>query len=304
MNRIAFSFALIAAGAFAACGGNDTPETTSAPQAEAAPKKAEAAAGHSHGTVEHALGEKLIGAWKAKASQMDDVVAGGETVFIVRLDGSAKPASVRLWVGDPTASNTVKILADPLEATSYHAHVASPDPLGANDMFWVELEPSGGAAARESFPLATGAVLPAQGPQTGFVVPLSGPAGPVGYAELKLHDDKGDLEIWLAKDNKMTSPLDVTADSVITVEFPQLSKSAQLRVRNTEKNEDENGKANLRDGKTNYFIFPGTSGADPAWLMGNFRSQAKITVPAPDGPYTSEAFTLVPHTHGPGGHTH
>ena len=38
-------------------------------------------------------------------------------------------------------------------------------------------------------------------------------------------------------------------------------KVVELRVRNATKNEDEDGTANVRAGKTNYFIFPGETGA-------------------------------------------
>ena len=31
------------------------------------------------------------------------------------------------------------------------------------------------------------------------------PAKAVGFVELKLHDDKGDLELWLAKDREITA---------------------------------------------------------------------------------------------------
>ena len=45
-------------------------------------------------------------------------------------------------------------------------------------------------------------------------------------------------------------------------------KTAQLRVRNEDQNEDEDGAPNMRGGATNYFVFPGDSGADAAWLQG------------------------------------
>jgi hypothetical protein len=317
MKRKGIRFlALLSAAALAACGGGEKPAEADHGHAheegeahehdgeEHAHEGEEAAGGgHSHGTVEHKLGAQEAGGFKFEAVQMDDVTAGGETVFIVHSQGS-EPTSVRLWVGDESASTSTKILADKGEGQEYHAHVEAPNPLGAGDRFWVEADGADGAKTKLSFDLAGGAVLPPQGPHTGFVVPLNGPDGAAGYAELKLHDDKGDLELWLAQDSAMTQPLDLPADSVIAVSFPDKSKNVELRVRNTEKNEDEEGNPSLRDGRTNYFIFPGATGADASWLMGDFRSTAVIQVNVDGKSLSSGNFTLVPHTHGPGDHQH
>jgi hypothetical protein len=98
----------------------------------------------------------------------------------------------------------------------------------------------------------------------GVVAALKGKSGEeVGFVELKLHDDKGDLELWLGKDRQMKEPLNLPADSKINVSFKDVpGKTATLTVRNNEKNEDEDGNANLRNGMTNYFVFPGSSGQD------------------------------------------
>eukprot|EP01046_Picozoa_sp_COSAG06_P057065 COSAG06_NODE_11004_length_1583_cov_1.068059_1_plen_83_part_10 len=65
-------------------------------------------------------------------------------------------------------------------------------------------------------------------------------------------------------------PFDVSKETVIRLSFPShASKTVELRVRNGDKNEDEEGTPNMRDGgATNYFIFPGESGQDPEWLKG------------------------------------
>lgn len=145
-------------------------------------------------------------------------------------------------------------------------------------------------------------------PHDGMIAPLQDQAGAaVGFAELKLHDDKGDLELWLAKDQAISLPLDLPVDSEVEVSFSDVGgKTAVLRARNKVQNEDEDGTPNLRDGKTNYFIFPGDSGQDPTWLMGaEFKSAVQLTFTADGKTYTSEEFVLVPHTHADGhGHTH
>ncbi|HEY3394494.1 MAG TPA: hypothetical protein VGK58_17410 [Lacipirellulaceae bacterium] len=143
-------------------------------------------------------------------------------------------------------------------------------------------------------------------PHDGVVAVLNAvPGGNAGFVELKLHDDKGDLELWLGKDREMTQPLDIPADTVINVSFKDRpGKTATLAVRNNEQNEDEDGKPNLRGGETNYFIFPGDSGQDPTWLMGkDFRSAVDVSFTADGKTYRSEEFVLVPHTHADG-HAH
>ena len=131
-------------------------------------------------------------------------------------------------------------------------------------------------------------------PHHGIVVPLES-----GFAELKLHDDKGDLELWLTRDEAGSKPLDLPLDAEISVTFPDLDqKQVSLQVRNREKNEDEDGKANLRSGKTNYFIFPGDTGADASFLLGkDFVSEAVIKVSADGKTYETAPFELRPHTH-------
>lgn len=124
----------------------------------------------------------------------------------------------------------------------------------------------------------------------------------VGYLRLKLHDDKGDLELWLARDAELAQPFDLPLDATITVTFTDKgNKTVTLRVRNREKNEDEDGKANVRDGKTNYFIFPGNTGEDATWLKGaDFLATVKVAFTADGNEYTTSPFVLRPHTHGDG----
>lgn len=140
----------------------------------------------------------------------------------------------------------------------------------------------------------------------GVVAALKGKSGEeVGFVELKLHDDKGDLELWLGKDRQMKEPLDLPADTKINVSFKDVpGKTAALSVRNNQKNEDEAGNANLRNGLTNYFVFPGGSGQDSSWLVGKeFKSKVEVTLTADGERHRSEEFVLVPHTHADG-HTH
>lgn len=128
----------------------------------------------------------------------------------------------------------------------------------------------------------------------------------VGWLRLKLHDDKGDLELWLARDGEFAEPFDLPLDQTITVTFTDKeSRTAELAARNREQNEDEDGTPTARDGKTNYFIFPGDRGADASWLKGaDFLATVKVSFAADGKDYTTSQFVLRPHTHGAGEHAH
>jgi len=121
-----------------------------------------------------------------------------------------------------------------------------------------------------------------------------------GFLELKLHGDAGDLELFLytsATGGKNPKPFDVPKETVVRITFPShAGKSVELRVRNMEKNEDEEGNPNMRGGGTNYFIFPGESGQDPEWLVGEkWRGVATVAFEAGDKSYACDPFVLVPH---------
>ncbi|MEP4077955.1 hypothetical protein [Haloferula sp.] len=149
------------------------------------------------------------------------------------------------------------------------------------------------------------------GPNGGFVYRLVGADDKgIGSAEIKLHDDKGDLEVWLNQGSLAESirggmPWDMALDTQLTVEFPGLEKEVTLTVRDSDTNADEAGKSMIREGKTNYFIFPGDSGADASWLQGHEFEEAAVLDFEADGVAAStKAIKLVPHGHGQGGHDH
>jgi len=127
----------------------------------------------------------------------------------------------------------------------------------------------------------------------GIVVPLQGK----GYVELKLHDDKGDLELWIAKDAEFKFPIELPLSASPTVTFVDKGgKQLQLAVRNKNQNEDEEGKPNNRNGKTNYFILP--SNIDSSWLMGKaFKAKVIVAFEQDGTQRTTKEFTLSPHTH-------
>merc|ERR1712083_106912 len=62
----------------------------------------------------------------------------------------------------------------------------------------------------------------------------------VGFIELKLHDDAGDLELWLCKDGAMSEPLDFPKETEVTATFATHDdRSVTLAVRDMEENKDE-----------------------------------------------------------------
>src|SRR5690606_14173734 len=127
---------------------------------------------------------------------------------------------------------------------------------------------SGDSDERGSLPLDGHGHEHVEGPHHGVPATFSGD-GSQGHLELKLHDDKGDLELWLAEDAAFQRPFDLPLDATVEVEFIDVDgRKATLRPRNTTTNEDEEGVPNIREGKTNYFVFPGQQGEDASWLQG------------------------------------
>ena len=77
------------------------------------------------------------------------------------------------------------------------------------------------------------------------------------------------------------------------------NKSIELADRNGDQNEDEDSTPNMRNGGTNYFIFPGESGQDPEWLVGetvkSWRGLVSMAFEANGKSYSCDPFVLVPH---------
>mmetsp|Transcript_5006 Transcript_5006/g.18731 ORF Transcript_5006/g.18731 Transcript_5006/m.18731 type:complete len:255 (-) Transcript_5006:216-980(-) len=137
-------------------------------------------------------------------------------------------------------------------------------------------------------------LCPGVAPRNGGIVT---PVRPSGFLELKLHDDLGDLELWLY--NSEQQPMDIAADTKISATFAShQGASIEFKPRNAELNEDEDGTPNMRNGKTNYFIFPGDTGADAEWLKGEtWRGLVKFEFEVDQAAYDCDTFVLVPHSH-------
>jgi len=252
--------------------------------------------GHSHGPGnEHGsgggivgIGNFSVGTSKFMVDREGQVLRGTETTFGVEHLGEAKGfGGFTAWMVDSKGEK----VCDPVEGEKHadHSHFSL-----------VPAKPDA-----QAFVLSNGeetstlSIHPGASPTQGGIMAVvqTSDGKHVGFLELKLHDDAGDLEMWLCKDGFMSEPLDFPASTSITVTFPTHdNRSVTLAVRNNEQNEDEDGNPNMRDGKTNYFVFPGESDQDPEFLVGEkFRSTTTVTFTAEGTDYIAPPFVLVPH---------
>ena len=134
-----------------------------------------------------------------------------------------------------------------------------------------------------------------EGPHDGFLHAVFDAEGKqTGTVEVKLHDDAGDVEVWLTRGGHGGAPWRLPLDSTLELEFPDLDKKVTLAVRDREANRDESGASTIHEGTTSYFVFPGESGADPEWLMGkDFAAKAELRFTGA----TTGPFVLRPHVH-------
>lgn len=282
--------------AFAACGDQKpAPANPSQNPQPAGPTKPA-----DHGAALK-LGTLAVGAKQFEVTRLGELVPGKEGAFEVTPLGAAAAnvASLNayLWVESEDGTQLSAPGKGIPEGTKLHFHATLQK--GEKVPFRVVLRlRADGADDRGSLPLDGHGHEHAHGPHSGVPAKFQA-AGMSGHLELKLHDDKGDLELWLGKDQKMTEPFDLPLDAAIEVEFIDVKgRKVVLRARNKTKNEDEDGKPNIRDGKTNYFIFPGESGEDAAWLRGKeFQSIVVVRGKVGETAFVSEELVLKPHVH-------
>ncbi len=296
-TNLILSLALVAA--LAACGDDDSAASRSA--------EGDAAHGHTHGGANHhgaivGLGQVALGGESFAIARHGACEPGKESAFVVSRVGPGSRAGLFLWLEDDAGEQICAPAQGDRSGDDWHFHVTPRSDAAAAARVVLRLR-EGDLDERAAL-----SVLPGAAPRhDGIAAPIIGDDGSVaGFLELKLHDDKGDLELWLAEDAAMTGPLDLPLDAVIGVTFlDHGDRKVELRVRNREANEDEDGQGNIRSGRSNYFIFPGESGADASWLRGaSFRSAVSVVIPSPSGSLASAIFMLVPHGHGDDDHEH
>ena len=293
--------ALLALAAFAAGCGPDEP---AAPEA-GAPDDAQ---GHSHAAGPHGGPMGVVGDHIAHLEAVHDEEGGDVRVWVMDMDNEVLEVEGKFLLNLLTDEGTTQVEGESIGDgwLFADAHLIG-HPETARFRFSM-----GGKSYSVDLPHGEHAHEHEEGhaehgPHEGTVVAFQGPDGAVvGYVELKLHDDKGDLELWIATDEGIATPFDLGLDAEIgVVMHDHGDKAVTLKVRNADQNEDEDGTPNNRGGKTNYFIFPGDTGADAAWLMGlEFASDVTVTFEKDGKTYTAGKFHLVPHTHAAGGHDH
>lgn len=233
--------------------------------------------------------------------RLGDLVPGKEGAFEVHPKG-IPPAELAklnlyLWLESQDGTQLSAPAKGSQEGDALHFHV-TPRAGDAQPFRAVLRLRADGTDERASLPLDGHGHEHVEGPHHG--VPASFAGGEVtGHLELKLHDDKGDLELWLAEDAAYARPFDLPLDATIEIEFVDVGeRKVTLRPRNDTQNEDEDGAANIRDGKTNYFIFPSRNGDDATWLQGEkFQSIVIVRFTRDGQAFASEEFVLKPHVH-------
>ena len=208
-----------------------------------------------------------------------DLVKAGMAVTPSSIPANAaNPQEVELILSD--LSNLVSGLqADPLDDSSMENLV-----LGLHPVIAKLIEAAGMPHIHAN-----------EGPNGGFLFPIfDNNKEQTGTVEIKLHDDAGDLEVWLKSGGYEGDPWRLPTDTTLTLNFPALNKSVTLAVRDQDRNEDESGASTIIEGNTNYFVFPGSTDEDASWLMGaDFAAKVELRFKEA----TTGSFVLRPHIH-------
>ncbi|MEZ6197137.1 MAG: hypothetical protein R3F20_15625 [Planctomycetota bacterium] len=265
-----------------------------APVSKPAPTKTATTADGHHGAPV-ALGRVELGGRGFLVARHGPLEPGKEGAVVVHAEDGGSLADLFVWVADANGKGLSAPAAGDVEGGGLHVHLTPRAGAGA---------PTALVVRRRTADLDERATLPLHGglesARDGVVAVLTDAKGAArGALELKLHDDNGDLELWLFNDGAARTPLDFPLDATIRVVFPALGdREITLRVRDAEENHDEDGKTQVRNGRTNYFIFPGETGEDASWLQGtSFAAPVRVEVPVGGETLVSSPFALVPHVH-------
>jgi len=286
---------VILASLLASCGDNKK-SVTQPTTKQSTPLDASA----DHGTAID-LGTLTVADKQFGIVRLGDLIPGKEGAFEVRPKGLAAgemaKLNVYLWLeGEDGTQLSAPAKGSP-DGEALHFHVTPR--AGDTKPFRAVLRlRDDGIDERASLPLDGHGHEHVEGPHHGVPATFKG-GETTGHLELKLHDDKGDLELWLAEDAAYGRPFDLPLDAAIEIEFVDVDgQKVMLRPRNKTKNEDEDGTSNVRDGKTNYFIFPSQEGEDATWLQGKqFQSIVVVRFSRGGQTFVSEEFVAKPHVH-------
>ena len=247
------------------------------------------------------LGTLTVAGNKFNIARMGKLVPGKEGSFNVRPQGSSSDDLAKwnlyLWVEDKEGTQLSAPSKGTIEGSALHFHVTPRASENPPVRVVLRLR-ADGIDERAGLPLDGHGHEHKEGPHHGIPAAFAGD-GASGHLELKLHDDKGDLELWLFQNAAFSKPFDLPVGGMIEIEFIDIDgRKVTLRPRNTEKNEDEDGNPNIRSGKTNYFIYPSKDGEDASWLKGKaFQSIVIVHFTRNGKESVSEEFILKPHVH-------
>ena len=298
MKSLQPAILVLAALLLSACGDPARPLPAPAekkPAPEAAKEKPES----DHGDKTD-LGTLTLAGHKFKIVRLGKLEPGKEGAFEVHPKEASSDDlaswNLYLWVEDQAGTQLSAPSKGTIENSALHFHVTPRKAETSPEKVVLRLR-SNGTDVRARLPLDGHGHDHVEGPHSG--VPATFKGAENGHLELKLHDDKGDLELWLYKDSGFSKPFDLPLDAKIEIEFVDVeNRKVNLSPRNTEKNEDEDGKPNIRPSGTNYFIYPSKDGEDASWLKGKtFQSIVIVRFAGGAFKFTSEEFVLKPHTH-------
>lgn len=258
--------------------------------------------GHSHEHSEAAalivaLGTVTVGGATFTIDRDGQPEAGKITEFGVELVGASTVVPSSAWLANPDGAKVCDPVSGEGHDSHWHFNVEPLEPIKKSKfVLQVGTEEVAVDFARGAQPV-NGGIL--------SVVKAAHAPEWRGFLELKLHGDAGDLELWLYESFPISNwkvagkpkPLDVPIETVICLSFASPEgKTLEMRVRNGDKNEDEDGTPNMRGSATNYFIFPGETGADADWLVGEkARYMLTVSFEAGGKSYAADPFILVPH---------
>ena len=289
---------LLAALLLSACGDPARP-LPSAADKKPAPEAAKEKPASDHGNKTD-LGTLTLSGNKFKIVRLGKLEPGKESAFEVHPQGASSEDlaswNLYLWVEDKAGTQLSAPTKGTVENSALHFHVTPRKAETSPGKVVLRLR-SDGTDVRAKLPLDGHGHDHVEGPHSG--VPATFKGNENGHLELKLHDDKGDLELWLSQDAALTKPFDLPLTDSVEIEFIDVDgRKVTLRPRNTEKNEDEDGNPNIRSGKTNYFIYPSKDGQDASWLKGKaFQSIVIVHFTLDGKEFVSEEFILKPHVH-------
>ena len=247
------------------------------------------------------LGTLTVAGNKFGIIRLGKLVPGKEGAFEVHPEGASADDLARwnlyLWVEDKDGIQLSAPSKGTREGSALHFHVTPRDSGSAPVRVVLRLR-ADGIDERAGLPLDGHGHEHKEGPHGGNPATFAG-GGTSGNLELKLHDDKGDLELWLFQDDVFSKPFDLPLAAGIEIEFIDVNgRKVSVGARNQKKNEDEEGNPNVRDGKTNYFIYPTTDGEDASWLKGKeFQSIVVVRFTRDGTAFVSEEFVVKPHVH-------